>query len=119
MVLPKASPSLFWVRNADGSETKISAAADATDNVENVIAWFVIEGDEEDTIEYSTVVTVKNAPATRVSKVFSEELTSGDDGFGKESREVESVAPLKPVIRDEPAVGSGGGRANIEVQRAT
>lgn len=37
--IPMASPPFFWVRKAEGKEKKTSAAADATDNVEKVIAW--------------------------------------------------------------------------------
>lgn len=69
-------------------------------------------------MERMTVMTINTAPAARESSAFSEESIKGDDGFGRDIRMPESAALLIPVFRPKPAVGSGGGTATIEVDRA-
>lgn len=77
-----------------------------------------MDGDDEETIEKSTVKIVRSTPAPKVSNVSSSVLTSGEDGFDRETREVESLVSLRSVFRDHPIVGSGGGIATIEIARA-
>ena len=61
-------------------------------------------------------------PAASVRSWFSGLLISGDEGFGSEARRgfwlmYESWLCV-PVMRDQPAVGRGGGTKNIEIRRA-
>jgi hypothetical protein len=105
------------VRNAEGNEKKTSAVAHATETAERSMAWYPIEGEEEETIEKMIVITVSRAPDTKVRRVSSGVLIRGDKGFGKDALVAES-AVLRPVIMDQPVAGNGEGMASIQVIRA-
>jgi len=79
------------------------------------------EGYEDETSEYSIVTTASERPDAMVRRVLSNELTSGEEGFGSEARPAPSVTyevcPWLPMMSDHPAVGRGGGMTSIEVKR--
>lgn len=76
---------------------------------------------DEERREHSNVAIIRMTPDIQVSSVFAGVLISGEDGLGREAR----AEPLPtddcwvwiPVTRDQPAVGRGGGAANMDVKR--
>jgi hypothetical protein len=76
---------------------------------------------DEERKEHMSVAIMRMMPDRQVSSVFAGVLISGEDGLGKEAR----AEPLPtdecwvwiPVTRDQPAVGKGGGAANMDVKR--
>ena len=108
-IMPRASPTFFSVRRAEGKEKNTKAVDDAADKVENNIAWWPIDGDEAEMIEYRTVIRVSSRPATRVSEASSGVLINDEVGFGNDALATEPFALPDLVFRNQPVVGNGGG----------
>ena len=94
--------------------------AATTAKVEYTTEWGRIDGAKM--LEYKNVKADRMTPDPKVSRVSSCVLTSGDEGFGRDAREVpwpfhESFCSL-PVLRIQPLVGNGGGMAMIDVVKA-
>lgn len=79
------------------------------------------EGAAEENWANIIVKQVRTRPVARVRSISNEVLVRADDGFGKLARvDVCAVQPfwVCDVIKDQPAVGRGGGMTNTEMTKA-